>query len=88
MQTNKDLQKHRQMIEAAVVELGRDDVGIGDVSEAQEGILSVTFSRGTLAHTADVPVEKLQDKDKAKQAVRSAMLGLSKALAEEAIQKA
>ncbi len=87
MHTTKDLQKYRQIIEGALVELGRDDVGVGEVTEPHEGILSVLFSRGTHTHTADIPIDKLADHEEGKKTVGNAMRALSKAVAQEAIHK-
>ncbi len=88
MLTKKDLEKYREIIGGAVIELGRDDVGVGDVAEVREGVLSVTFSRGTRTSSAEIGVDRLQDHEEAKHTVGAAMIPLSKAIAQEAIQKA
>jgi hypothetical protein len=88
MLTKKDLQKYHQVIEEAVVGLGRDDIGVGDVTEAREGVLTVTFSRGSHTSVEDIPVDKLQNKEDAERAVRSVMLALSKRIAQESLHKA
>ncbi len=85
MSTGRNLQKYRQAIEEALAELGRDDVGVGAIVETHEGILSVTFSRGTHQHTADIPIDKMKDREETKKTVRSALVALSKAIAQEAI---
>ncbi len=85
MSTGKDLQKYRQAIEGALAELGRDDIGVGDVTETQEGILSVLFSRGTHQHVADIPIDKMENHEEMKKTLRSALVVLSKAVAQEAI---
>ncbi len=88
MLTSKDLQRYRQIIEEAVVGLGRDDMGIGEVVEAREGVLSVTFSRGAHTFVADIPADALQDKESAERAVRGVLITLSKRVAQESLQKA
>jgi hypothetical protein len=88
MLTKKDLQKYRQAIEEAVVGLGRDDIGVGDLIEARDGVLSVTFSRGTHTSVEDIPVDQLQSKADAERVVRSVILTLSKRVAQESLHKA
>jgi hypothetical protein len=87
MLSTKDLQQYRQTIEAALAGLGRDDVGVGEVAEIGDGILSVTFSRGPHTFVANVPVDKLRDREEAERAVRSAIIALSKRVAHTSLQK-
>jgi hypothetical protein len=88
MSTPKDLKRYRQTIEEAIVGLGRDDVGVGEVTETQRGTLSVTLSRGTHSTTEEIPLEALQGRSQANQAVVKAIRGLSKEVAQEALHKA
>ena len=39
MLTAKDLNKYREIIMRAVEGMGRDDIGIGEVSEKEHGVL-------------------------------------------------
>lgn len=77
MFTVKDLKKYRDMIEHAVVGMGRDDVAIAEVSEMREGVLAVKFSRGTHSTVEEIPVEALGDRGQTNQALVKAIRGLS-----------
>lgn len=87
MVSSKDLQQYRQTIEEALVALGRDDMAVADVAEIREGVLSVTFSRGSHLSTAEVPVDQLKDRETAQRAVRTVMIGLSKRVAQESLRQ-
>ena len=87
MLTPKDADRYRLVIEEAVAALGRDDVGV-KVEDGGEGMLAVTFSRGTRTHQAKVPMEALQEHEQAHITVNKALLALSKAVAQEAVTKA
>ena len=84
----KDLKKYRQIIEEALVALGRDDVGVGEVTPSGETALSMTFSRGTHTCTAEVQIDRLQDRGQAHTAVNAAILPLSKDVAHDSMEKA
>jgi len=84
----KDLDQYRRTIEEAVVATGRDDIGVGKVTEARDGILAVEFSRGTHSHTAEIPAAALQDHEGARRVVTVAIRGISKEVAQEQLQKA
>lgn len=88
MLSEKDLQGYRLAIEEAVVGVGRDDVGVGEVKEVREGMIEVTFSRGTHTSTAEIPVDQLTDHEHVRKAVNTAILSLSKEVAQEALHKA
>ncbi|HLJ60277.1 MAG TPA: hypothetical protein VKZ50_11155 [bacterium] len=87
MSTPKDLKRYRQIIEEATVGLGRDDVGVGDVTETRDGVLAVTFSRGAHSTVEEIPVDALRDRGQANQALVKAIRGLSKEVAQEALHK-
>ena len=84
----KELEKYRAAIEEALVALGRDDVGVGEVKASSENTLSVTLSRGTRNYVVDIPVDRLNDRGHAHAALSAAILGLSKDVAHEAMDKA
>jgi len=84
----KDLEKYRAAIEEALVALGRDDVGVGEVKASSENMLSVTLSRGTRNYVVDIAVDRLNDRGHAHAALSAAILGLSKDVAHEAMDKA
>jgi hypothetical protein len=85
---NKDLEQYRRTIEEAVAGSGRDDIGVGKVTETGDDIIAVEFSRGTHTHTAEIPAEALQDHESARRAVTIAIRSLSKEVAQEHLQKA
>lgn len=85
---DKDLDQYRRTIEEAVVGTGRDDIGVGKVTEARDGILAVEFSRGTHNTTVEIPAAALADHEGARRAVTVAIRGISKEVAQEQLQKA
>ncbi len=87
MVTPKDLARYREVVEEAVVALGRDDVGV-TVEDGGEGLLAVTFLRGARTHTARIPLDALKTHQGAHAAVNGALLVFSKRIAQEAISKA
>jgi ABC-type hemin transport system ATPase subunit len=82
----KELQEYRRFIEQTLVAMGRDDVGVGDVIEKEEGVLAVTLSRGSHTHTVHVPVSDLQQNEQARVALTRAIFGLSKAVEKETME--
>ena len=88
MSTSKDLRKYREIIEEAVVAMGRDDVGVGEVSEDEGGMLLVNFSRGAHSAVEEIPVDMLRDREHANQAVVKAIRGLSKEVFHETMDRA
>ena len=88
MLRDKELEQYRRTLEEAVAGAGRDDIGVGQVTEAREGIIAVEFSRGTHNHTAEIPAAALQDHESARRHVSAAILTLSKEVAQEQLQKA
>jgi hypothetical protein len=88
MLRDKDLEQYRRVVEEAVANTGRDDIGVGAVSERTEGVLTVEFSRGTHHRTAEVPVAELQDHESARRTITSVIRDLSKEVAQEQLQKA
>jgi hypothetical protein len=88
MLRDKELERYRHTIEEAVAGTGRDDIGVGKVTEPREGIIAVEFSRGTHSHTAEIPAEALRDHESARRSVTLAIRNLSKEVAQEQLQKA
>jgi len=87
MLSPKDLDTYRRVVEEAVVALGRDDVGV-NVEDGGDGMLAVTFSRGSHTHTARIPLDALKDHGRARGAVNGGLLVLSKEIAQEALARA
>jgi hypothetical protein len=88
MLRDKDLEQYRRVVEEAVANIGRDDIGVGSVSERTEGVLTVEFSRGTHHHSAEIPVADLQDHESARRSVTNVIRNLSKEVAQEQLEKA
>jgi len=81
MLTAKDLNKYREIIMRAMEGMGRDDIGIGEVSEKEHGVLAVEFSRGTHSSIETVSTDALQDRVQTNQAILRAIGAFSKTLA-------
>lgn len=86
MLSPKALQDYKNFIEQTLVAMGRDDVGVGEVTERSEGVLAVTLSRGSHAQTVEVPLDKLQQKELARVAITRAIFGLSKEVEKETME--
>jgi hypothetical protein len=88
MYARRELDDYRRFVESTLVSLGRDDIGVGEVTVPNEGVLSVTFSRGSHSHTAEIPLEQLDDRERAKAAVNRAIATLSKSVERESMARA
>lgn len=64
MLSARERERYRRTIEEVLARLGRDDVGVGELTEAREGMLAVTFSRGSHTHRVELPLERLRDRDR------------------------
>ena len=83
----KELVKYRHTVEQAVAAIGRDDLGVS-VSDEGGGMLAVTFSRGSREHIAHVCAWELQDRERARLTVKTALLAFSKRIAQESLVRA
>ena len=88
MATTRDLETYRRAVEEAVMALGRDDVGVGDVESAEPGMVTVRFSRGRHAHIARIPIAALDQREEAYAVIMAALLALNKRTSLEALAKA
>lgn len=88
MLKHKELEECKRVIEETLIALGRDDVGVGDVTEKSEGTLTVALSRGTHTQTVEVPIDELRGKEQARTTIGRAILGLSKAIEKETMETA
>ena len=88
MLSHKDLEKYRQVIQEAVANIGRDDMGVGEVREISGGMLSVEFRRGTHRDVREIAVGELQTRELANQAALKAIRPLSKEVEQEALRNA
>lgn len=85
--TEKELRAHREFLQQLVSGLGRDDIGVGELTEA-DGSLHFTLTRGQHVHQAQLPVGMLANKDQARAAVMTIIPKLSKVIEQEHIQAA
>jgi hypothetical protein len=85
--TEKELIAHREMLQQLVTGLGRDDIGIGEVTK-EEGRLVFTLTRGELSHQAELPLEILTDKDRVRAAMMAIIPKISKQIEQQHLQAA
>jgi hypothetical protein len=85
---DNELENYRKLLTEHLGGLGRDDIAIGELSESEPGQLRVQFVRGTLKHDATIPVDKLNDREQARQTLNEAFRKLSKAVERQHIQEA
>lgn len=83
-----DLQNYRRLLTEHLSGLGRDDIAVGELSEAEAGQLRVQFVRGTLHHEATIPVASLSDREQARQTLNAALLALTKAVERQHVEGA
>jgi hypothetical protein len=88
MLRDKELEQYRRVVEEAVANTGRDDIGVGAISEPKEGLIAVEFSRGTRRHTAEILVAELRDHESARRAITLVIRDFSKQVALEQLEKA
>lgn len=88
MLNDRALEQYRRILEEAVAGSGRDDIGVGAVTQARDGVIAVELSRGTHKHTAEIPADSLNDHEGARRAVTLAIRTLSKEVTQENLEKA
>lgn len=82
----KDVERYRQVIQEAVADLGRDDVGVGEVRVGDDGVLAVELRRGTHSDVREISVEALQNRETAHQAVMKAIRPLTKEVEQDVMR--
>jgi hypothetical protein len=83
----KQLQQIREVLQQVVTAQGRDDIAVGDVSEA-DGKIRFTLTRGRFTHTDEVPIEVFKDAATARDRLTPAIFRLSKQVEREHIEQA
>lgn len=83
----RELEGYREQLQQLVVQLGRDDIGLGEVTEAV-GKIHFTLARGHHTHQAEMPLEVLKDHHRALAAMMAIVPQLSKAVEQEHIEEA
>lgn len=82
------LEGWRRILEQHLARLGRDDLGVGDITMAGSEELQIEFIKGDLRRTATVALDDLRDPDRARAALNTALLRISKAIERQHIQAA
>jgi len=67
----------RNFLQAVVSALGRDDIGVGEVSQ-QDGVIYFTLTRGHFTEKGQIPAELLADRQRALAQMNGILLKLSK----------
>jgi hypothetical protein len=63
----------KRAIQDALAAMSSKDVTVGDILVQSEGVLSVEFLRGTHTKTLEFPIERLEELEKLRAAVRDAI---------------
>jgi hypothetical protein len=85
--TTADSGRLRDQLQELVTHLGRDDIGVGEVTEAN-GRVRFSLTRGDHALKAEMPIDVLKDHDRALAAMLAIVPGLSKAIEREHMEAA
>jgi hypothetical protein len=85
---DNELEQYRRVVEDAVADTGRDEIGVGAISKRPDGLIAVEFSRGTRRHTAEIPLSELRDHESARRVVTFVLRDFSKQVALEQLQEA
>lgn len=80
--TERDLETHRNTLQALVSSLGRDDIAVGEVSQ-EDGRLRFTLTRGDHAHSDEISIDVLADRERAMKALMVILPKISKAVEEK-----
>ncbi|MGH2371891.1 MAG: hypothetical protein ACRDIC_00225 [bacterium] len=75
--TERDLEAHRNTLQGLVSSLGRDDIAVGEVSR-DDGKLRFTLTRGDHAHSDEIPIDVLADRERAMAALMAILPKISK----------
>jgi hypothetical protein len=84
---SQSLAKHQELLQDLVAGLGRDDIGVGDVTESG-GMVHFTLRKGDYEHRDQIPVEALTEPDRALPLVLAMLPKISKPIERQHIAKA
>jgi hypothetical protein len=84
---HKTLARYQEELQHLVMDLGRDDIGVGDV-DAVGDTVHFTLTSGSHSHPAEISVRALADKEHAKDALTAILLPMSKAIEKEHLKAA
>ena len=85
--TASDTGKLRDQLQELVMHLGRDDIGVGEVTEVEDRV-QFTLTRGDHALKGEMPIDALHDHERALAAMLAIVPGLSKAIERDHIEAA
>lgn len=83
--TERDLETHRNTLQALVSSLGRDDIAVGEVSQ-EDGRLRFTLTRGEHSHSDEIPIDVLANRERAMAAIMAILPKISKAVEEKHLE--
>lgn len=82
--TDKNAAAHRDALQAVVSSLGRDDIAVGEVAEV-DGHLRFTLTRSGYTHQAEIALEVLSDRERARAALMAIIPKISKPVEQQHI---
>ncbi len=85
--TECQITETRNAVQAIISALGRDDIGVGDVSHEGDAV-HFTLTKGRFTHSDQISADLLADKERALPALNGILLKLSKAIESEHIEAA
>jgi hypothetical protein len=71
--------RYQEQLQALVMDLGRDDIGVGDV-RAVGDTLHFTLTSGSHVHPGELPISALNDREIAKDKLLAIVIPMSKAI--------
>lgn len=83
--TERDLETHRNMLQALVSSLGRDDIAVGEVTQ-DDGRLRFTLTRGEHTHSDEIPIDVLADRERAMAKLMAILPKISKPVEEKHLE--
>ncbi len=86
--TTDRLEQWRRVLENYLAKLGRDDIGIGDVTESGLNELQIEFIKGGVRRSATLPADSLGDFEQARSGLNVALLRISKEVERQHISAA
>jgi len=86
--TTDQLEQWRRLLENYLARLGRDDIGVGAVTESGPNELQIEFIKGGLRRSATLPADVLSSFEQARGALNVALLQISKTVERQHIAAA
>ncbi len=75
----RELEVHRRLLEDLISRMGRDDIAVGEISEA-DGKLQFALVKGSHTYRAEIPIAALADVKQIRAALNAILFRLGKAL--------